>query len=163
MEIARRPNGGVQHRRVRAGGWTAQKRAGFLEVLAQTANVRMAALATEMSVQGAYALRKRDAGFAAAWLEALCDGYAKLDDLMLERALQTIGGYAADAFAAGDEAKAHALSERTILTLMAQHRPMVKAALAIARGPAGEDRAADATLTDTLDEMRARLLAPDAG
>ncbi len=45
----------------------------FLEVLAQTSNVRLAAKAVQMSVRPFYALRQRDGAFADAWQRALAE------------------------------------------------------------------------------------------
>ncbi|MFS0772835.1 hypothetical protein [Sphingomonas sp. 1P08PE] len=45
----------------------------FLEVLAQTSNVRLAAQAVQMSVRPFYALRQRDGAFADAWQRALAE------------------------------------------------------------------------------------------
>ncbi|CAN5444034.1 hypothetical protein BH09PSE4_BH09PSE4_13570 [soil metagenome] len=160
--IARRPNGGVQNRRARAKRWSDARRAAFLEELAQTANVRMASAAAGMSTAGAYKLRKRDSIFAAAWLEALCDGFAKLDDLMLERALATIGGEGSVIIPAGDDSKMRELGERTVLALMTHHGPRVRAALEARRRASGSGDAIRELLEARFEDMHRRLQARDA-
>lgn len=40
-----------------------------------------------MSDKGAYGLRRRDAGFAAAWGEAMQIGFARLEEMLMEHAL----------------------------------------------------------------------------
>ncbi len=153
--------GAVQQRKARAGSWTVRKRAAFLAELAATANVRAAARAAKMSEQGAYQLRKRDTGFAIAWGTALCEGYAKLEMLMLERA---IAGMAGDDVPTSDSARAVTLSERTILSLLTHHRQTVRGLRAADATPErGDDLDARAQIADRLDTMHARLRAIDGG
>jgi hypothetical protein len=57
-------------RPVRTDGWTPARRLHFLAVLAQCADVSIAARTCRMSRQSAYALRRRDPGFARQWDEA---------------------------------------------------------------------------------------------
>ncbi len=57
-----------------AGPPDAAARARFLDVLAQTSNVRLAARATQRSTHAFYALRQRDGGFDEAWQQALVQG-----------------------------------------------------------------------------------------
>jgi hypothetical protein len=52
---------------IRHDGWTGEKMAIFCETLAETAVVAEACDATNMSVAGAYAARRRNPVFAAAW------------------------------------------------------------------------------------------------
>lgn len=58
----------------RHDGWTVERQAEFIGMLAQTGSVLAAARAVSMSREGAYKLRRRPgaAGFAAAWDVALC-------------------------------------------------------------------------------------------
>lgn len=72
---------------IREDGWKPERRAKFLDVLAETCNVKMACAAVKMSDVGAYKLRRRDATFRRAWRKALAEGYAKLEVQLLERAL----------------------------------------------------------------------------
>jgi hypothetical protein len=61
------PHPGPALKGVRHDGWTGDKMANFCEVLAETAVVAEACDATNMSVAGAYAARRRNPVFAAAW------------------------------------------------------------------------------------------------
>ena len=71
-------------------GWTAERQRAFIEILAETASVRQAAIAVNMSKVSCYHLRKRpDAGeFRRAWDAALDCGIAHLKDLAFERAAE---------------------------------------------------------------------------
>ncbi|UUL82106.1 hypothetical protein [Sphingomonas qomolangmaensis] len=73
--------------RVRASAWTETKRRRFLNALATSCNVQQSARSIGMTKNGAYALRGRDAGFAAAWSEAMQMGAVRLEEVLLENAL----------------------------------------------------------------------------
>ena len=60
----------------------------FLVTLGMTCNVAMSARKAGFSQSWAYRLRKRDAGFRAGWAEAVREGYAKLELVLLERAMK---------------------------------------------------------------------------
>ncbi|MBP6029939.1 MAG: hypothetical protein KA533_00765 [Sphingobium sp.] len=85
----RAPDGSprVQYYRPRKTGWTTRKMARFLTALRATSNVTEAARAVKMDVSGAYGLRKKDATFAAGWAEALEQGYAELEMLLLRQSI----------------------------------------------------------------------------
>ncbi|QNN64235.1 hypothetical protein H9L12_07610 [Sphingomonas rhizophila] len=59
----------------------------FLDMFAATANARMAAESAGVAYQTVFKHRARDAGFAAAWDEALAQGYARLEAELLAAAL----------------------------------------------------------------------------
>ena len=59
------------YRRIRADGWTPERRVTFCVNLASSSNVTFAAASVGLSRKAAYALRKRDPGFAALWQSAL--------------------------------------------------------------------------------------------
>ena len=59
----------------------------FLDTLAATANVRRAAGAAGATPQGFYSRRRRDDGFRLAWDAALESGRARLESLLLARAI----------------------------------------------------------------------------
>jgi len=73
----------------RRDGWTAQRRRQFLDGLAAGLDVRRACARVGLSRQAAYKLRRRDAGFARAWGEALRAALAadeqRFPDLVAER------------------------------------------------------------------------------
>jgi hypothetical protein len=58
----------------------------FLATLAETCNVSLAARETKRSARVFYDLKRRDAGFRAAWMEALREGYDRLDMELVHRA-----------------------------------------------------------------------------
>ena len=57
--------------RIRRDGWTNSRRVTFFVTLAATGSVTFAAASVGMSRKSAYALRKRDATFAALWERAI--------------------------------------------------------------------------------------------
>lgn len=71
----------------RHDGWTPFVRSAFLEQLATTGMVRQSLTAVGRSASAAYALRRRDAGFRAAWDAALADAAAPVETMLVERAL----------------------------------------------------------------------------
>jgi len=76
-----------QRRKTPKHGWTQRRRARFLETLKATCNVKEACRVVNMGMSGAYELRKRDPGFAAEWAEALEQGYAELEMLLLRQSI----------------------------------------------------------------------------
>ena len=59
------------YRRIRADGWTSERRVTFCVNLASSRSVTFAAASVGLSRKAAYALKKRDPGFAALWQSAL--------------------------------------------------------------------------------------------
>lgn len=74
----------------RHDGWTPNRRALFLQALADTCNVTMACHAAGMSSGAIYPLRKRDPAFRAQWTDALREGYSRLEAALLDRAINGI-------------------------------------------------------------------------
>lgn len=60
----------------------------FLTTLADTCNVVRSSKAAGMSTNYAYRRRRRDATFRTGWAEAVREGYAKLELILLERAIK---------------------------------------------------------------------------
>ena len=60
----------------------------FLVTLGDSCNVARSARVAGFSASWAYRLRKRDASFRAGWAEAVREGYAKLEMVLLERAMK---------------------------------------------------------------------------
>ena len=83
---------GARVRRVRRShrSWTAAKRTAFLEALAESCNVKLAAQMAGVSTSRAYSLRDQDASFRAGWERALATGFAQLEMMLLERALHGV-------------------------------------------------------------------------
>ena len=71
--------------RSRSDGWTGERMATFLEVLADTGIVAEACRAVGMSREGAYPLRSRDPRVAAAWRAAQVTARPVVADGLLER------------------------------------------------------------------------------
>ncbi|MES2120229.1 MAG: hypothetical protein V4513_06580 [Pseudomonadota bacterium] len=69
-------------------GWTGEKIAIFCETLAETAVVAEACDEANMSVAGAYAARRRNPLFAAAWDAALTIARERLADTLLARSME---------------------------------------------------------------------------
>lgn len=67
--------------------WTKAKTEAFVAALAETCNVTAAAAAAGISHSAVYARRLRDAEFRASWAVALREGYARLELMLLERAM----------------------------------------------------------------------------
>jgi hypothetical protein len=70
--------------------WTDKSERIFLEVLASTCNVRLAAAECGFSTVTVYKRRMRYPGFAALWAEALEQGYARIEAMLVERATDSV-------------------------------------------------------------------------
>lgn len=75
-------------RHERRNGLTLAKRDVFLETLAQTCCVGSAVAATGANRSSFYALRLRDGGFAAQWIEALRVGYDAVEGQLLRYVIE---------------------------------------------------------------------------
>ena len=73
---------------VRHDGWTGEKMAVFCEALAETAVVAEACDIAGMGISGAYAARRRNPVFAAAWDAALSIARERLADTLLARSME---------------------------------------------------------------------------
>jgi hypothetical protein len=139
--------------------WTAERRALFLAELAATSNVTKSAKAAGMSDAQVYAERRRNAGFRDAWTEALSEGYARLEFMMLERAnaALTLKGKVTEEQIA--TSKMHEYSNKLALNLLTAHRALVRDArsgAAPSRHTPNRIAGSKARLIAKLDEMRAR-------
>ena len=68
-------------------GWNAARQRIFIEALAETGSVHLAARSAGLSARGAYALRVRSAPFAAAWDKAQQLAVGRLSALAFDRAI----------------------------------------------------------------------------
>lgn len=148
-------------RRAAKTAWSARKERLFLDTLAATSNVSASAKAAKVSDTSVYRRRQNDPAFAAAWTRALCEGYARLELALLERAIQGVPREVAGGD--GKTVTTRDFSERLGLALLAHHgkavgeeRARVAALSAEARGP-GPVQA----LIDRLADLSARLAGPD--
>ena len=112
--------GEPQRRSGRVSDWTETMADNFVDVLADTCNVTLAAKAIGRSVGNVYKWRAKDAAFRAAWDGALATGYARLEMMMLERALHGVEKtvVARD----GTTIVMREYSDRVALTLLRMHR-----------------------------------------
>lgn len=127
----------------------------FLEALAESSNVAASARAAGMSGNAMYRERRRNAGFAARWNEALCEGFARLEAELLSEALVAPSGNVKDA-----TLKSRAQKYRLGLALLAAHRAAVRGAKLPggSRGGATQGSAKE-RLRAKLDDIRAKAAA----
>ena len=78
----------IRNYATRHDGWTGEKMAIFCETLAETAVVAEACDQAGMGISGAYAARRRNPVFAAAWDAALTIARERLADTLLGRAME---------------------------------------------------------------------------
>lgn len=160
----------LQRARCGADRITETKRQRFLDMLAASCNVRMAAEAAGATASSFYRLRRREPGFADTWQEAIAIGYHRLEEALLEYALSRVEAEDIDPDRADPEAVARSivgkLDRRTVsmedlrfaLSLLNRHRA---AAEGRARIPRGTHRATaeetDAALRKHLDTLARQL------
>lgn len=163
-------NGKAQKRRARRDGWTMERRARFLEALSESCNVAEACRAAGLNKRNAYALRRRDPAFAAEWAEALEQGYAELEMMLLHQAI--FGSTTTETIDDGAETgrarvkTVHSYPHTTALRLLLAHRTGVAAF----RDSQGIERPGSAAVREDImrriEEVRERLrrkAAPDNG
>jgi hypothetical protein len=82
----------VPRRSARHDGWTPERQHGFIEALADTGSVEAACKAVDMSTVGAYYLRRQPGAesFRAAWEAALQFGVSRVEDVVMDRALNGV-------------------------------------------------------------------------
>ncbi len=147
-----------------------QKR--FLDALAATCNVRISAEAAGKSLSSCYRLRARDANFADAWRIALGMGYERLEEALLDYALETVGVRDIDPDAVDLEAfkgsVVSALADRTVsnadlqfaIGLLNRHRATVEGRRVSGRGgPRATAAETDAALRRKLDALARQMKA----
>lgn len=105
--------------------WTQAKADKFIEVLADSCNVSLAARAIRRSVSNVYKQRQSNATFRAAWDQALAIGYARLEMMMLERALH--GVEKTVKLTSGESRIMREYNDRVALALLRHHRDSVGA------------------------------------
>jgi len=71
----------------RVGGWSAARQRLYIETLAETGSVHLAAKAAGLSARSAYALRVRSPAFSAAWDAAQQLAVGRLSALAFDRAI----------------------------------------------------------------------------
>jgi hypothetical protein len=71
----------------KTGGWSADRQAMFIETLAETGSVHLAAQSAGLSARSAYTVRVRSAPFAEAWNAAQQLAVGRLSALAFDRAI----------------------------------------------------------------------------
>lgn len=134
--------------------WTTEKKQDFLANLAATANVRASIRATGMSESAVYRLRQRSPDFRAQWGVALREGYARLELMLLERAMN---GTKKPVFHAGQQiGQIIEYSDRLALTLLSVHRDTVMGEAPAREKPSHPEEVRKRIL-EKLAEMNGRL------
>lgn len=126
----------------------------FLEALAESSNVAASARAAGVSGDAMYRERRRNAGFAARWHEALCEGFARLEAELLSEALVAPSGNVKEA-----TLKSRAQKYRLGLALLAAHRAAVRGAKVPGGDGATTRGSAKERLRAKLDAIRANVAA----
>jgi hypothetical protein len=156
---ALRLRGGTRPRRVsgRRSDWTQAMGEQFVETLADTCNVTLAAASIGRSITNVYKWKARDASFRAAWDAALAMGYSRLELMLLERALHGVEKrvVARD----GTTSVMREYSDRVALTLLRMHRET--AAIADASIDGREHDEACARIIAKLERLKDREGAAD--
>jgi hypothetical protein len=115
--------GNTQKRIGRQSDFTQAKADKFIQVLADSCNVSLAARAIKRSIGNIYHHRQKDAEFRAAWDQALSIGYARLEMMMLERALHGVEKLVV--LKSGETKVMREYSDRVALSLLRLHRENV--------------------------------------
>src|SRR5687767_13905723 len=76
--------------------WSDEAETVFLDHLAATANITASARACGFSTQALYSRRRTDSAFLRRWDVALAQGYAHIEALLLQRAIEALEGFAPD-------------------------------------------------------------------
>jgi hypothetical protein len=77
----------LEDSRKRLAGWSAERQRLFLETLAETGSVHLAAAGARLSARSAYRLRARSPAFATAWNAAQQIAVGRLSALAFDRAI----------------------------------------------------------------------------
>lgn len=114
---------GTQLRRTKGHRWSAEAEQVFLDQLAATCNVTLAAEACGFSHAALYRRRQRDDGFMHRWDAALRQGYVHLESLLVRRACDALEGFAPDPDAA---VRIPEVSVRDALAILGHHRRAIE-------------------------------------
>ena len=143
---------GPKRTAARRSDWTAAMVDLFIETLADSCNVTLAARAIGRSMTNVYVHRTRDASFRERWEQALGIGYSRLEMMLLERALH--GVEKTVVLKDGSESVMREYSDRTALALLRHHRD----AVANSEQPIAEQEYVEARdrIMARIDRIRAR-------
>lgn len=158
--VIRRADGGVVRRKARAGSFTLAKQARFLNVLAETANVRAAAREAGVGRNLPYRQRAADPEFRARWDAALVHAWDELERTLLQFSLNGYSKVLTHAGRIGDTV--HDKDTKLMLALYRTHASRVAAVRPGGGAPASlPDYATSRRLMeDKLSLMAERLAQP---
>jgi len=129
-------------RRAKPVRWSAKREEVFLATLGETANVAASIRASGLSETSVYRRRRKSDEFRARWARALREGYARLEAMLLDRALN---GVEKVVWHGGKQVGTMIeYSDRLALALLAAHRGTV-----LGTTPAAPEMSAE--------ELKARL------
>jgi hypothetical protein len=147
-----------QQRDARPSDWSQAMRDTFIEALADSCNVSLAARAIDRSISNVYKQRTTNADFRGAWDQALAIGYARLEMMMLERALHGVEKIVV--LKSGESKVMREYPDRIALALLRLHRDNVSATN---EGVDDEDyQEACARIIERLERLRERDAEEDA-
>jgi len=112
--------GRIRLRKPARNAWTREKERKFLTVLSDTCNVKLAAAEAGVSPQRAYERRRTHARFHSGWVEAIGLAYARLELILLDRALNGVERIVKRRD--GSEERMVDYSNQVALTLLKMHR-----------------------------------------
>lgn len=123
MLIAPRGGRRWQARRARRNRFTAERKTAFLEHFCATCDARASADAAGVSVSTVFSHRRSDAAFAAAWQEALQQGYARLEAEAIAQRIAAMEAlrFRGDKAVAARDCEAAAEFER-VMHLLREHK-----------------------------------------
>ena len=87
---------GPQRVTTRGHRWSDEAETLFLDHLAATANVTASARACGFTTEALYVRRRKDPAFQKRWEVALAQGYAHIEALLVQRAIEALEGFAPD-------------------------------------------------------------------
>ncbi len=149
-------------RKPRYDGWTEEKQRRFIEVLADSGQVSLAAKAVGMSRENAYKLRRtpHGAAFARAWDAAREQAGAFIEDVAFERALEGIEHPVFDEFGKVVCTR-RVYNDRLLMFLLRSLKPERYSRYAIAAlATTIPDRPAEAVLAQRLAALEPELPVP---
>ncbi|MCL6252060.1 hypothetical protein M3P36_13520 [Altererythrobacter sp. KTW20L] len=129
----------VPRRRMRQGGWSAERQREFIAWLARTGSVRAACRRMGVGEYGVYDLRRHPQGasFRAAWEAALDIGVQMLEDVAMDRALN---GVEEQVFHQGELVGTRRVYNDRLLMFILRNRAPKRFAADGARGMSAVDR-----------------------
>ena len=135
--------------------WSVGREELFLAELARSANVAASIRATGLSDTTVYRRRQQHEAFRARWAAALREGFAKLEEMLLERALN---GVEKPVWHGGKQVGTmREYSDRLALALLNAHRATATGVAAVPAVETISDEAVRAELGRRLSEMNIRM------